>query len=53
MAANGAKAGGMEKMVILLCTIFMENVLINHSPQLFVLRIGAVSFSTDFGRRVV
>jgi len=31
----------------------MKSVLISRSPQLFVLRNGAVSFSTDFGRREV
>ncbi|PRB42187.1 hypothetical protein CQ009_27360 [Pseudomonas sp. MYb2] len=46
-------AGVQEKMSFLLCTIFLKSVLINRSPQLFVLRIGAVSFSTDFGRREV
>lgn len=41
------------KMSFLLCTIFLKNVLISRLPQLFVLRNGAVSFSTDFGRREV
>ena len=37
------------KMSFLLCTIFMKNVLISRSPQLFVLRIGAVSFHLTSG----
>jgi 5-hydroxyisourate hydrolase len=44
-------APSVAKMSFLLCTIFLKSVLINRSPQLFVLRIGAVSFSSDFGRR--
>ena len=56
----GAKFAGKPRMTVvavkmsfLLCTIFLKNVLISRSPQLFVLRNGAVSFSTDFGRREV
>ena len=41
----------LVNMSFLLCTIFMKSVLIKPSPQLFGLRNGAVSFSTDFGRR--
>jgi len=37
------------KMSFLLCTIFLKSVLINRSPQLFVLRIGAVSFQLTSG----
>lgn len=51
--ANARMTGVKEKMSFLLCTIFLKSVLINRSPQLFVLRIGAVSFLTDFGRREV
>jgi K+-transporting ATPase A subunit len=50
---NPRMTGVMLKMSFLLCTIFLKSVLISRSPQLFVLRIGAVSFSTDFGRREV
>ena len=41
--------GMMGKMSFLLCTIFLKSVLINRSPQLFVLRIGAVSFQLTSG----
>lgn len=50
---NSRMAAVEGKMSFLLCTIFLKSVLINRSPQLFVLRNGAVSFSTDFGRREV
>jgi hypothetical protein len=46
-------AGVQRKMSFLLCTIFLKSVLISRSPQRFMLRNGAVSFSTDFGRREV
>jgi len=52
-AVNVQVPGMARKMSFLLCTIFLKSVLISRSPQLFVLRIGAVSFSTDFGRREV
>ncbi|OXR38089.1 hypothetical protein PSJE_06205 [Pseudomonas jessenii] len=52
-AVNMQMADVIRKMSFLLCTIFLKSVLISRSPQLFVLRIGAVSFSTDFGRREV
>ncbi|WWL46020.1 hypothetical protein V5O39_14815 [Pseudomonas parakoreensis] len=41
--------GGGAKMSFLLCTIFLKSVLISRSPQLFVLRIGAVSFYLTSG----
>ncbi|CAI8880478.1 hypothetical protein EMIT0P12_30437 [Pseudomonas sp. IT-P12] len=37
------------KMSFLLCTIFLRSVLINHSPQLFVLRNGAGFFQLTSG----
>lgn len=52
-AGNPRMAGVKLKMSFLLCTIFLKSVLINRSPQRFVLRIGAVSFLSDFGRREV
>jgi hypothetical protein len=42
-------AASSAKMSFLLCTIFLKSVLINRSPQLFVLRIGAVSFHLTSG----
>jgi len=53
LAAKTRMAGIAAKMSFLLCTILLKSVLISRSPQLFVLRNGAVSFSTDFGRREV
>ena len=53
LAIKARMAGVKRKMSFLLCTIFLKSVLINRSPQRFVLRNGAVSFSTDFGRREV
>lgn len=53
LAINTRMAGVKRKMSFLLCTISLKNVLISRSPQCFVLRNGAVSFLTDFGRREV
>jgi len=53
LAIKARMAGVRRKMSFLLCTIFLKSVLISRSPQRFVLRNGAVSFSTDFGRREV
>lgn len=53
LAIKARMTGVERKMSFLLCTIFFKSVLISRSPQRFVLRNGAVSFSTDFGRREV
>jgi hypothetical protein len=45
--------GYSGKYVVFIVYNFLKSVLISRSPQRFVLRIGAVSFSTDFGRREV
>lgn len=49
LAINARMAGVKRKMSFLLCTIFLKSVLISRSPQLFVLRIGAVSFHLTSG----
>mgnify|MGYP003619004222 CR=1 FL=1 len=49
LAIKARMAGGKRKMSFLLCTIFLKSVLISRSPQLFVLRIGAVSFQLTSG----